>query len=868
MKRTWMVLALYAIPIGSVRAQDGGDITGRVRESTGRRIGIEAARVFLDSSGISTTTDLKGTFRFHSVSPGRHRLHAEVSGYASGAADSVPVMATLTTTQDILLADAGGSSPPAPPPQLPVASGFFVTRGELKDLPVSDMADVASLVPGISGTSDQGGRPGEQVTVMGGVPLRNAYDASTAPLGLTLPLGLVEAVGEQTDAATLASQGALSGLLRVTPMAGGDRWTGTGRYEGDGLFSGAADQGYDRVSLGASGPLGRARLAVAADGLGLIQNQAHGAPAGDPLAPLPWELPHNSGNQINAGLTLTLPYGPEGSLQLLGVRSIDQEELFEPAFKYGVGPGPGRRTGATLIAAVLRHMTNARFSQLASLSVFDRDFEQGLLVSAPTRGLGALSLSSYQFAGDASARALDTAAVRGGQPAYTDAFQFTTTPWGVPEFQDAHDPRGDLLWNHTRELRGQVALSYAPTANTTMWGEAGAAVTHATGFQRVLAHLSAGDSVPGATIADLSPLTAHVGGWIRTPGPLGLLTFGTRLEGTAPGSGRGGMKLGISPSVSLRAPLGPLVLELGAAQLAQYPDLQFLAPVAFDDSLAAGHYRRASQGLGYELSRRVSVGLEAAGERGSARIDFVAAALANLVAADSNSLGPDSSRFGNAGTGSVFGVELDLERRITHDVVIDIGYRYETTSYNSGNGFRQLSASSSALDQDRTHHLVVRARGSLPVGIRGGLVLQYASGAAFAPAGGTENTLRAPSQMTVDVLLRRELVVGGRSATLYVDVRNLLNRANLTSVRRDDQQAGISSAEAQALAAAGYAADPNPIPYESPYYHASEDLNHNNMIDGAAELMPLYQAAALDFGAPLAAYGPARQIRLGLELSF
>lgn len=867
MNRTCAVLLLLAIPTGSVLAQDGGDIIGRVREAAGRRVGIEGARVLLDSSGISAVTDLKGNFRFHSVSPGRHRLQVEASGYASGQADSVPVMASLATTQDILLSDPGSTSPPAPPPQLPVASGFRVTREELKDLPVSDMGDVASLVPGISGTSHQGGRPGEQVTVVGGVPLRNAYDASTAALGLTLPLGLVEAVGEQTDAAALASQGALSGLLRVTPVAGGDHWTATGRYEGDGLFTGAADQGYDRLSLGASGALGRVRLAVAADGMGQIQKQAHGAPAGDPLAPLPWELPHNSGEQINAGLTLTLPYGPEGSLQVLGVRSVDQEELFEPAYKYGVGAGPGRRTGATLIAAVLRHMTNARFSQLASLSVFDRDFEQGLLVSAPTRGLGALSLSNYQFAGDASARALDTAAVKGGQPAYTDAFQFTTTPWGVPEFQDGNDPRGDLLWNHTRELRGQVALSYAPSTSTTMWGETGLALTHATGFQRVLAYLSAGDSVPGATAADLSPFTAHLGGWMRTPGPLGLLTFGARLEGTAPGSGRGGLKLGVSPSVSLRAPLGPLVLELGAAQLAQYPDLQFLAPIAFDDSLAAGHYRRASQGLGYELSRRVSVGLEAAGEQGSARIDFVAAALADLVAADSNSLGPDSSRFGNTGTGSVFGVELDVERRISRDVVIDVGYRYETTSYNAGSGFRQISPSS-ALDQDRTHHLIVRARGTLPAGIRGGLVLQYASGAAFAPVGGTENNLRAPSQMAVDLLLRREVVVGGRSATLYVDIRNLLNRANLTSVRRDDQQAGISSAEAQALAAAGYAADPNPIPYESPYYHASEDLNHNNMIDGAAELMPLYEAAALDFGAPLAAYGPARQVRLGLELSF
>jgi hypothetical protein len=122
--------------------------------------------------------------------------------------------------------------------------------------------------------------------------------------------------------------------------------------------------------------------------------------------------------------------------------------------------------------------------------------------------------------------------------------------------------------------------------------------------------------------------------------------------------------------------------------------------------------------------------------------------------------------------------------------------------------------------------------------------------------------------MTLDLQLRREFRIAGRLAGVYVDARNVLNRANLTGVRRDNGKPGISAAGADSLALAAYQADSTPIPYDSPRYHASADLDHNGLIEGRTELLPLFQAAALDFGAPLAAYGPPREVRLGVELSF
>ena len=78
----------------------------------------------------------------------------------------------------------------------------------------------------------------------------------------------------------------------------------------------------------------------------------------------------------------------------------------------------------------------------------------------------------------------------------------------------------------------------------------------------------------------------------------------------------------------------------------------------------------------------------------------------------------------------------------------------------------------------------------------------------------------------------------------------------------------IVSNPLDAMAQAAYNANPQAIPYESPRYRAWADLNHDGLIAGASELMPLYLSAAKDFTQPLFQYGPPRLFRLGVELEF
>jgi hypothetical protein len=61
---------------------------------------------------------------------------------------------------------------------------------------------------------------------------------------------------------------------------------------------------------------------------------------------------------------------------------------------------------------------------------------------------------------------------------------------------------------------------------------------------------------------------------------------------------------------------------------------------------------------------------------------------------------------------------------------------------------------------------------------------------------------------------------------------------------------------------------PGAIPYESLRYRPDADLDHNGVIVGPSELLPVYLRAARDFLQPVFAYGPPRLFRLGVEVGF
>ena len=192
------------------------------------------------------------------------------------------------------------------------------------------------------------------------------------------------------------------------------------------------------------------------------------------------------------------------------------------------------------------------------------------------------------------------------------------------------------------------------------------------------------------------------------------------------------------------------------------------------------------------------------------------------------------------------------------------------------------------LDYDRRHTVTAVVRGQVAenagpklAGIRflGGLesaaILRYGSGLPFTrtnAAGdsliGLPNDARLPASMTIDLLVRRPIRLGGVRGGLYVDVRNLLNRRNIVTVRRDTGEPGLTAAGVDSLAEAAYQLHPEEIPFESARYRAFADANGDGYLSGREELFPLYQAAARDFTQPLFAYGPPRLVRLGLEFLF
>ncbi len=904
-------------------AQSVGAIAGTVREAESGGGGLPGARITVDGGRFITTTDARGVYRLRDLAAGWHRVGAAVIGRRPQIRDSVLVRSGQTTALDFALhADPVGLEPLEVIAQrvdsvldpLAVQDQQRFTSEDLRRLPVSNVDEAIALSSGAVGESYRGGRLGQQSFVLDGLGLKNQLDASSGALGIRVPPDLLAEASLVTNGFSARYGQAVSALVNLATRDGADRWGGRVAYETDRPLGNGADFGLDRAVVSAEGPIvAGIRLVAVADISGRLDADPVNAPAPsnprDPRHSNPWLLPHNSGEQADLAAKLTIPLGARQTLRLLGMHSAEQRLLYDPAYKYDVALSPVRRiTGDLLNAHLQRTFPGPNMVADLRVGYFGRDFIRGAATSTPDYRFGAFTGKKIGIIDENLARAQDTAAANAPLPGLVAPDFSTNTPWGVPAFFRGAGPRGDLGWNHYREIRSRLDVSVPAGSRSDFYFGGEYSTQRVKTFQRTLGYLPVGDSVPAASAANFTPWAGSVYAEVQGRSNDLAVTVGVRYDQF---SGRNDLKgkpaksqRAISPRMAVSTVLKGATFVASFGKFRQAPDYQFLVDAAFDDTTRTGRFRQGNPDLGFEESTQYEFSLRLRpATYASVRANVYVRRLDGLVASVPLGVNPDSAIFGNVDAGSVKGGEIILEREFARGWGARVSWNVQQATANSSNAFLVQKVPTIdpttgdttfpakvefPLDFDRRQSFTGIVTGTVPArfgpalfgtrllaGLEGTAILRIATGLPFSRTNakgdsiiGLPNEGRLPTTSTLDVLLRRPFRFGRMGGSVYLDVRNLLNQRNVLAVRRDTGRPGPTAAGLQALADSAYAANPYPIPFESSRYRRWADLDGNGQVDGPAELKPLYLAAAKDFTQPLFAYGQPRLFRLGVEFLF
>ena len=905
-------------------AQESGTIIGTVRDAvTGRPVG--GVRILIDGGGRGGTTDGRGRYRVRQLRSGRHLLRVRHIGYHPAERDSILVRGGETVIVDVALQPTAievdslvvmAVGDPVLDP-FSMHSEQRISEGDLRNLPVSSLEQALQLQAGVVGESYRGGRVGQQSFLIDGLGLKNQLDPSTGPLGLRIPTDMLTEASLTTSGFSARYGQNISGLVNVVTRDGGDRWRGRLAYENDRPLGDSHDKGLDRLIVAGDGPLfGGVTFAGAADLHGRLDADPVNAPAPanprDPRSAQPDFLPHNSAELIDLTGKLRIPIAGRHTARILGVHSEEQRLLFDPRYKYEPALSPARRVTGDLVTGSLQ-LVNSPTSETPLVvdirsSWYRRDFIRGALVEPVSYLIGAFSRRRFRFVAEDLARRQDTSAANRVVPGFAAPRLSDRTPWGVPAFFLGGGGEGSIGWNRYRELRTQVDATIGLGRTSDLMAGAQFISQRVQTFQRVRAYLPPGDTIPAATASDFSPrqMAAYVEGRTR----LAELAFtaGLRWDAFDPRTTLADQNISaqnrLSPRIGFSTALGRATVVGSYGVFYQPPDFQFLVDAAFDDTTRTGRFRRGNPGLGFEKATMWEASVRVRPRPLVAvTVNGFVKQLDGLVASVPLGVNPDSSIFGNADFGNVKGLELIVERELSRGWGLRASYTLQQATATSTSAFLRIRLPSIdpatgdtviparvefPLDFDRRHAVIVVAQAQAPpeVGPRllgvdlladwqAGLVFRFESGLPFSrtnAAGdslvGEPNGSRLPSQRTVDLLVRRTFRIGRQRAGFYVDVRNLFDRRNVVAVRRDTGSPVLDSESIEQLARDAFAADPSAIPFESPRYRSWADTDGDGLIQGSAELLPLYRAAAEDFSQPLFFYGPPRIVRLGLEVLF
>jgi outer membrane receptor protein involved in Fe transport len=207
-----------------------GKIAGRVTDKTTGE-GLPFVNVVIVGSTQGAASDADGYYSILNVRPGTYIVKASAIGYNSSTTSNVRVSIDLTTKVDVTLSETSVTTQEvvvvAEKPLVTkdlTSSTSIVGADEIAALPVTEFSQVLNLKAGMVGGHVRGGRSGEVVYAIDGVPVTDVYDGSTV---VEVNANSIQELQFVSGAFNAEYGKALSGYVNIATKDGDNKFNGT-----------------------------------------------------------------------------------------------------------------------------------------------------------------------------------------------------------------------------------------------------------------------------------------------------------------------------------------------------------------------------------------------------------------------------------------------------------------------------------------------------------------------------------------------------------------------------------------------------------------------------------------------------------------
>jgi len=232
------ILSIFSFLIlTSTAFSQSGKISGKITDATGEPVPF--VNVIVEGTNYGAATNVDGLYSIIGIPPGTYSIKASAIGFNSTRTTGIHVSIDLTTKIDIKMAEASVelkqevvvvATRPLVTKDL-TSSTSIIGKDDIAALPVTEFQEVLHLKAGYVGDNVRGGRTGEVVYAIDGVPMTDVYDGSTV---VDVNANSIQELQFVSGAFNAEYGKALSGYINIATKDGDNTFTGNlTSYMGD-----------------------------------------------------------------------------------------------------------------------------------------------------------------------------------------------------------------------------------------------------------------------------------------------------------------------------------------------------------------------------------------------------------------------------------------------------------------------------------------------------------------------------------------------------------------------------------------------------------------------------------------------------------